>query len=147
MRVFTPEEVAKHTYSKYLGVLVAAKYARAEAELPEWNEYKTEDAEIVLVGYGIIGRVLRSVVDLARDDGIKAGLIRPITLWPFPKKPIDAAAGRAERFLVVELSNGQLVDDVRLVVNGRKPVAFYGRGGGNVPTAGEVYRVMTGKEE
>lgn len=124
-----------------------AKYVKAEKELPEWREYKIDDAEIVLVGYGIVGRVLRSVVDLARKDGIKAGLIRPVTLWPFPKKPIDEAAGHAERFFVVELSNGQMVDDVRLVVNGRKPVAFYGRGGGNVPTAGEIYGVITGKGE
>ena len=76
-----------------------------------------------------------------------SGLIRPVTLWPFPKQPIDQAADRAQRFLVAELSNGQMVDDVRLVVNGRKPVAFYGRGGGNVPTAGEIYGVMTGKGE
>jgi len=119
-----------------------AKYAEAEAELPEWRDYQIEDADVVLIGYGIVGRVLRSVVDLARKDGIKAGLIRPVTLWPFPKKPIDEAADRARRFMVVELSHGQMVEDVRLVVNGRKPVTFYGRCGGNVPTAGEVFRVM-----
>jgi pyruvate/2-oxoacid:ferredoxin oxidoreductase alpha subunit len=126
---------------------LAAKYAQAEAELPEWRDYQLEDAEVVLVGYGIVGRVLRSVVDLARKDGVKAGMVRPITLWPFPRQPLDRAADRAERFLVVELSNGQMVEDVRLVVNGRKPVAFYGRGGGNVPTAGEIYDVLMGKGE
>ena len=111
---------------------------------PSGGTTSIDDAEIVLVGYGIVGRVLRSVVDLARKDGIKAGLIRPITLWPFPKKPIDEAAGHAERFLVVELSDGQMVHDVRLAVNGRKPVAFYGRSGGKSPPPTRSSSVITG---
>jgi pyruvate/2-oxoacid:ferredoxin oxidoreductase alpha subunit len=124
-----------------------AKYGQIEKELPEWRDFMLDDAEVVLIGYGIVGRVLRTVVELARKEGIKAGLVRPITLWPFPKQPISEAADRAERFLVVELSRGQMVEDVRLAVNGRKPVDFYGRGGGNVPTAGEILGVLTGKGE
>ena len=124
-----------------------AKYAEAERELVEWQTYMMEDADVVLVGYGIVGRVLRSTADLARKNGIKAGVIRPITLWPFPSQVISDAAERAERFLVVELSNGQMVDDVRLAVNGRRPVAFYGRHGGNVPHAAEIFEVLTGTRE
>jgi pyruvate/2-oxoacid:ferredoxin oxidoreductase alpha subunit len=114
------------------------KYARAAAELPQWSLYEMEDAEVVLVGYGIVGRVLRSVVDLARERGVRAGLIRPVTLWPFPAQAIDAAVERAATFLVVELSDGQMVQDVRLAVAGRRPVEFHGRQGGMVPTPDEI---------
>jgi pyruvate/2-oxoacid:ferredoxin oxidoreductase alpha subunit len=124
-----------------------AKYAEAERELVEWQSHLMDDAEVVLVGYGIVGRVLRSTADLARKNGIKAGVIRPITLWPFPSQAISDAVERAERFLVVELSNGQMVEDVRLAVAGRRPVSFYGRHGGNVPHAAEIFEVMTGKGE
>ena len=119
---------------------------------PEDKSYAELIEELVrtnltLVGYGIVGRVLRSVADLARKEGIKAGVIRPVTLWPFPRQPIDEAADRAQRFLVAELSHGQMVEDVRLVVNGRRPVAFYGRCGGNVPTAAEILDAIKGKGE
>jgi pyruvate/2-oxoacid:ferredoxin oxidoreductase alpha subunit len=123
-----------------------AKYARAAAELPEWRVYRMVDAEVALVGYGIVGRILRSVVDLARAEGIKAGLIRPVTLWPFPGEFIAREAERVERLLVVELSDGQMVADVRGAVNGRRPVAFYGRHGGNVPTPSELLDVLAGGE-
>jgi len=123
------------------------KYARAAADLPEWRSYQMEDATTVFVGYGIVGRVLRNVVDLARKNGIRAGLIRPITLWPFPSAAIAEAADHAERFFVSELSAGQMVDDVRIAVNGKRPVTFYGRQGGNVPTATEIYEVLTGERE
>jgi pyruvate/2-oxoacid:ferredoxin oxidoreductase alpha subunit len=122
-----------------------AKWARAAEELPEWRSYQMEDATTVFVGYGIIGRVLRNVVDLARKNGIRAGLIRPITLWPFPSAAIAEAVEQAERFFVVELSAGQMVDDVRLAVNGRRPVSFYGRQGGNVPHASEIFEILTGE--
>jgi len=128
-------------------IKLMAKYARAAEELPEFRSYRMEDAEVVLVGYGIMGRVLRSTVDLARKEGIRAGLIRPITLWPFPYKAIAEAAERAQRFLVVELSNGQMYQDIRLAVKGRRPVGFYGRYGGNVPHAEEIYEVLSGTRE
>jgi len=124
-----------------------AKYARAAAELPAWSLYRMEDATVGLVGYGIIGRVLRSVVELARSRGVRAGLIRPITLWPFPAQPIAAAAERVERFFVVELSDGQMVQDVRLAVAGRRPVDFHGRQGGMIPTPTEIFdRLMAAAE-
>jgi len=124
-----------------------AKYARAAAELPEWRSYHMDDAEIVFVGYGIVGRILRSTIDLARSRGIKAGMIRPVTLWPFPTDAIREAADSAERFVVVELSDGQLVQDVRLAVNGARPVAFYGRQGGMTPTPRELIDVLDGLRE
>jgi pyruvate/2-oxoacid:ferredoxin oxidoreductase alpha subunit len=86
--------------------------------------------------------VLRSAVDQARKQGIKVGLFRPITLWPFPSKELLATALRAEKLLVAELSNGQMVEDVRLALNGQRPVEFYGRVGGNVPSVDELLTKM-----
>ncbi|MBC8569243.1 3-methyl-2-oxobutanoate dehydrogenase subunit VorB [Zongyangia hominis] len=102
------------------------------------EEYLTEDADIVLVAYGASSRISRSAVNSAREKGIKAGLIRPITLWPFPEKNIQAACKTAKAFLTVEMSMGQMVDDVRLAVNGARPVYFYGRTGGIIPSPAEV---------
>jgi pyruvate/2-oxoacid:ferredoxin oxidoreductase alpha subunit len=113
------------------------KYQAIEAAECRWETYRAEDAEVLLVGYGIISRVLRSTVDLARQHGVKAGLFRPISLWPFPSKALAEAAKNVQKLMVVELSTGQMVEDVRLAVNGRKPVEFYGRTGGNVPSAEE----------
>ncbi len=97
-----------------------------------------EDADYVLVAYGTTARVARSAMRKLRAEGLKAGLIRPITLWPFPDQAIKAAAAHAKAFLTVEMSLGQMVEDVRLAVNGAKPVHFYGRTGGMVPSVREV---------
>jgi pyruvate/2-oxoacid:ferredoxin oxidoreductase alpha subunit len=94
------------------------------------------------VGYGIVARILKSVVRMARAEGLRVGLIRPISLYPFPKEQIHDLARTAAAFLTVELSTGQMVEDVRLAVNGGKPVEFYGRVGGNVPSAEEVLGVV-----
>jgi len=115
-----------------------AKYQRAEREAVRAECWRTDDAEFVLVGYGIVGRVLKAVVELARARGMAVGLLRPITLFPFPIAQIRELSRRAKAFAVVELSNGQLVDDVRLALEGRRPVEFYNRMGGNVPSAEEV---------
>jgi pyruvate/2-oxoacid:ferredoxin oxidoreductase alpha subunit len=115
-----------------------AKYARAQQEETRYEEYRTDDADVLLVGYGIVSRVLRSVVEEARGKGMKAGLFRPITLWPFPSKALAHAAARVGKVLVVELSNGQMVEDVRLALHDKVPVEFYGRTGGNVPSVEEV---------
>lgn len=116
------------------------KYDHIKEHEAMHEEYLCEDAEIVLVAYGATSRVCKSAINAARAQGIKAGLIRPITLWPYPAKPIDAASGSAKAFLVVEMSMGQMVDDVRLIVNGRKPVHFFGRTGGIIPTPAEVLK-------
>ena len=90
------------------------------------------------MAYGASSRIARSAVNKARDMGLKVGLIRPITLWPFPTKAIQQAAKTAKAFLSVEMSMGQMVDDIKLAVNGTVPVHFYGRTGGIIPTPGEV---------
>lgn len=118
------------------------KYLRAEREAVRCEQYRTGDAEIVLVGYGIVARILKSVVDEVRAGGIKAGLLRPITLYPFPSAQLRALARHAHVFLTVEMSTGQMVEDVRLALEGRKPVEFYGRCGGNAPSTEEVVRVV-----
>jgi len=97
------------------------------------EEYKTEDADLIFVAYGTIARIVMSAVNTLREQGIKAGLIRPITLWPFPSEVINHRADSAKMFLTVEMSQGQMVEDVRLAVNGKKPVYFYGRNGGMIP--------------
>jgi len=115
-----------------------AKYIRASQIEPRHELFQTGDAEVLLVGYGITSRVLRSTVEMARREGLRAGLFRPITLWPFPSQALVEAARNVSRILVVELSNGQMLEDVRLAVDGKVPVEFYGRAGGNVPTVEEV---------
>jgi pyruvate/2-oxoacid:ferredoxin oxidoreductase alpha subunit len=113
------------------------KYKQCERAECRWESYRAEDADVLLVGYGIVSRVLRSTVDLARQNGVKAGLFRPITLWPFPSRALAEAASRVTKVMVVELSTGQMVEDVKLAVNGSRPVEFYGRMGGNAPSAEE----------
>jgi pyruvate/2-oxoacid:ferredoxin oxidoreductase alpha subunit len=119
-----------------------AKYARAEQEEVRFEEYQTEDAELILVGYGVVSRILYSAVDNLRAEGFKVGLHRPISLWPFPKVRIAQLAKIVDAFLAVELSNGQMVDDVRLAVNGAKPVHFYNRMGGMVPSPEEIAEIL-----
>ena len=115
------------------------RYDEVKAKHTRWEEYLMEDAEYAVVAYGATSRIARSAVNTAREQGIKVGLIRPITLWPYPSAPIDAAAARGVKaFLAVEMSMGQMVDDVRLAVNGRAPVGFFGRTGGIIPTPAEV---------
>jgi len=123
------EEVTRARYQRY---------RELEEKEQRCEEYRTDDAEFVIVAYGASARVSRSAVDMARKENIKAGLIRPITLWPFPSKAIISRIGTAKVFLSVEMSMGQMVDDVKLTVNGKKDVRFFGRTGGMVPTPAEV---------
>ncbi len=114
------------------------KYLRAEQEVVRFERYRTEDAEFVLVGYGIVARILKAVVEQARAEGMAVGLLRPISLYPFPSAELRRLAAQAAAFAVVEMSTGMLVEDVRLALEGRRPVEFYSRVGGNVPSAEEV---------
>lgn len=117
------------------------KYAKVAANEVRCEAYQCEDAELILIGYGIISRMLQSVVDSLRSAGKKVGMFRPITLFPFPTEPIKEIAGHAPKFLVVELSNGQMVDDVRLAINGKRDVHFYSRMGGAVPSVNELVKI------
>jgi len=114
------------------------KYESARRREVRYEEYAVADARVILIGYGIVSRVLRRAVGLCRAAGIKAGLLRPITLWPFPSERISELARGAARLMAVELSTGQMVEDVRLAVAERCPVDFLGRWGGNVPSSEEV---------
>lgn len=115
-----------------------AKFRVAEEKEARAEEWLTDDAEIVLVGYGIVARILKAVAAEARAEGIAAGVLRPITLYPFPAPRFRKLAKSAKVFAVVEMSNGQMVDDVRLALSGKCPVEFLGRGGGNVPSHHQV---------
>jgi len=115
-----------------------AKYDRCEAEEVRYEAYQVEDADLVVIAYGIVSRVVFSAIDQARAKGLKVGLLRPITLWPFPKKILEKLSETAKLFLSIELSTGQMVEDVRLAVAGRRPVHFYGRCGGVVPAGDEL---------
>lgn len=124
-----------------------AKYAVIERDEVRWQEEMVDDAEYLIVAYGTTSRIARSAMRKAREEGVKVGMIRPITLWPFPTEAIKKAASHAKAVLTVEMSKGQMVDDVRLAVNGAVPVSFYGRSGGMVPTVKEIYNeIMKLKE-
>ena len=119
-----------------------AKYKKMQEDDVLYETYQAEDAEHLLIAYGCMSRISESVVDIARQNGIKLGLLRPITLFPFPIKQIDKFVPQLKSILSVELSAGQMVEDIRLVVNGRIPVQFYGRLGGIVPSPEEVYEAF-----
>ncbi len=114
------------------------KYKEIEKNEVMYEMYKMEDAEIVLVAYGTTARIVKSAVETLREDGIKAGLIRPITVWPYPNEAFDKIPADAKAILTVEMSTGQMIDDVKIANRGRLPVHFYGRTGGMVPTPDEI---------
>ncbi len=115
------------------------KYNTIARNETRWEEYFMEDAEMVITAYGTTARIAKKSIKELRKAGVKAGLIRPITLWPFPAEAINKAAARAKAFLTVEMSCGQMVEDVRLAVNGQAPVEFFGRAGGMIPSWKEIY--------
>lgn len=123
------EDLVKERYARY--DTIKANEQRAE-------EYLTEDADLILVAYGASSRVARGAVNKAREMGLKVGLVRPITLWPFPTDALKRAAKQAKDLLVVEMSMGQMVDDVKLAVECSVPVHFFGHTGGIIPTPKEV---------
>ena len=114
------------------------RYEKLENEEVMYEEFMCDDADVILVAYGITARIAKTAVSAARAKGIKAGCFRPITLWPFPKKQIRALADKTKAFLTVELSMGQMVEDVRLATEFTKPVHFFGRTGGMIPSVEDV---------
>jgi len=130
-----------------LNVHLQEVYRQVEANEVRFEQTCTEDADVVMVAYGTCARVCSEALREVRKEGLKVGLIRPITLWPFPSQPIRAAAARGAKFLVVEMSAGQMIDDVRLSLDRPADIRFYGRMGGNVPqweAAARILREMTG---
>lgn len=116
------------------------RYAEIEKNETLYEEYMTDDAEICLVAYGITSRICKTAVNMARKKDIKAGLLRPVTLWPYPKTILADLADRVNSFLVVELNMGQMVDDVKVAISCKKPVDFFGRTGGMMPTPEDVLK-------
>lgn len=120
-----------------------AKYRQIEEEEVRYEEFQIEDAEYIIVAFGSSSRIALKTVELCRAEGKKVGMIRPITLWPFPSQRIAELAQTAKGFISVELNAGQMVEDVRLAVNGTKPVYHYGRMGGMIFAPGEIKEAMT----
>ena len=127
-----PEQLEKTNFERY------ERYAYIEENEVLYEEYMMEDAEICVAAFGIAARVSKNAINEARAKGIKVGMIRPITLWPFPKKQFAAAAEKVKAFVSVELSMGQMIEDVRLAVNGKAPVTLCNRAGGMIPSPEEV---------
>jgi len=132
-----------------LNLRLLERWKSVQANEVRYKEYFLEDAEYVIIGFGTAGRVALSAVRTARQKGIKVGLLRPITVSPFPYDVIDQLAGRVSGILVTEMNSGQMLEDVRLAVKGRVPVEFYGRMGGVVPFPDEILheieRITTSK--
>ncbi len=126
-----PEELEKKNFERY------EKYAEIEKSEAMWEEYMTEDAEICLVAFGIASRVAKNAVTAAREEGIKVGLIRPITLWPFPNAAFEGK-DNVKAYISVELSMGQMIEDVRLATKCQKPVTLCNRSGGMIPSPDEI---------
>jgi 2-oxoglutarate/2-oxoacid ferredoxin oxidoreductase subunit alpha len=106
------------------------------------ERFMTDDAKLVVVAFGASARIAKGAIKTLRADGLKVGLLRPITLWPFPDKELQSLAQKINNFLVFEMNMGQMIDDVKLALNGQHAVEFYGRPGGIIPTPDEIARVL-----
>jgi 2-oxoglutarate ferredoxin oxidoreductase subunit alpha len=118
------------------------KYDLMRSRLPSCEEFMTDGAKLVIVAYGTAARIAKGAVKRARRDGVAVGLLRPISLWPFPDKAIQNLAKEVKNFLVFEMSTGQMVDDVIMALKGKAECEFYGRPGGVVPTPAEIERII-----
>ncbi|WP_265443695.1 3-methyl-2-oxobutanoate dehydrogenase subunit VorB [Acetivibrio straminisolvens] len=127
-----PEVLEKHNQK------LQTKYRLIEEKETLVETYNCEDADIIVTAFGTVARIVKNVIKMAQKEGIKVGLIRPITLWPFPVKEFEKYADVPKAFLSVELNAGQMVEDVKMAVNGKKPVYFHGRMGGMIPTQKEI---------
>jgi 2-oxoglutarate ferredoxin oxidoreductase subunit alpha len=137
-----PQELEDHN------IKLQKKYDEITKNEIRYDTYNCDDADIILVAYGTTARIVQDVIPMAAEQGIKLGLIKPITLWPFPYDVFKEYSDSAKAFLSVEMSMGQMVEDVKLAVNGKKPVHFYGRSGGMIPTPegilGKVNEILGG---
>ncbi|MDR1630418.1 MAG: 3-methyl-2-oxobutanoate dehydrogenase subunit VorB [Oscillospiraceae bacterium] len=128
----TPDELERTVKERF------ERYRKIEKTEALAENYMTDDADYVIVSYGACARIAKSAVLAAREKGVKVGLVRPLTLWPFPKQDLIKAAEHAKEFLCVEMSMGQMVDDVRLAISCSRPVSFFGHTGGIIPTPAEI---------
>jgi len=118
------------------------KYCQIKESEQRWESFYADDAEYLLVGYGTCGRIAKSVVIQARQQGIKLGLIRPITLWPFPEKAFRSSQNTVRGIVTIELNTGQMIEDVKLAVHCKMPVHLYNRQGGILPTESEIFEYV-----
>jgi len=128
-------------------IILQGKYTAMKEKEVLFEEYETADASVVVVAFGVAARIALSAVQRLRKEGIDAGLFRPVTLFPFPEKQLADLASRIEKFLVVELNAGQMIEDVRLAVGSSVEVGFYGRMGGGVLTPEEIYSAVSSSDE
>ncbi|MDD2763496.1 MAG: transketolase C-terminal domain-containing protein [Opitutaceae bacterium] len=129
-----PDQLETHVRAIY------RKYAEMEGTEVRYELHNCDQADVVIVAYGTTSRIARSAIEKCRRLGLRAGLLRPITLYPFPHAAFDQVIERAKAVLVVEMSMGQMLDDVKIAVAGRRPITFYGRTGGIVPTPEEIVK-------
>jgi len=134
--ILHPPEMEEHNWK------LKRKYDLMRQTLPRHEEYMIDDAKMVVVAYGTAARIAKGAVKRARAEGLKVGLMRPITLWPFPDEAVAAIAKKAKLFLVFEMSTGQMIDDVKLAMSGGVECEFYGRPGGVVPAPQEIQRII-----
>ena len=134
--ILDPRDMEEHNWK------LKRKYDLMKHNLPQWEEFMTNDAKMTIIAYGTAARIAKGAVKRARSEGLKVGLFRPITLWPFPDEAIINIAKKSKIFLVFEMSTGQMIDDVRLAVQGKIPCEFYGRPGGIVPAPQEISRII-----
>jgi len=126
--------------------ILQKRYERIKKEEQRFEGLYLDNAEIILVAYGSMGRIARAAIECLRKKGKRCGLLRPITLWPFPRDIFEKLLKRKRknlRFFVTEMSYGQMLEDVQLAVNGRAAVDFYGRAGGGIPTQEEILKKLT----
>ena len=136
-----PADLERYNFERY------ERYRQIEENEVMYDEYMMEDAEICIVAFGVAARVSQNAIDEARKQGIKVGMIRPITLWPFPKKVLNAAADKVKAFVSVELNMGQMIEDVELATRCKKPVLLCNRAGGVIPTTEDVMsKIMEANE-
>lgn len=137
-----PEELEDHN------IRLTAKYQTMKDNEQRFENYNLEGADVVCVAYGTTSRIVKNAIKMLEEEGIKVGLIRPITLWPFPEKAFVEVPESAKALLTVEMSMGQMIDDVKIVNSGKLPVHFYGRSGGMIPTpagiAGKIREIIGG---
>jgi len=125
-----------------LNRMLQMKYNKIKSKEIRFESVYTEDSDLVVIAYGTTSRIVRAAVSKARNERLRVGMFRPVTLWPFPEAALDKLAKKTKAFLVVEMSAGQMIDDVKLSVLGKRPIHFYGRAGGGIPTEEAIVDII-----